>query len=66
MLAFTLLISLGTGIAFGTFPAFPGTRDLGGAIKDGARSTAAGGLRLRHALIVAQVALVFILLIGAA
>ncbi len=64
-LAFTLLISLGTGIAFGTFPAFPGTRDLGGAIKDGARSTATGGLRLRRALIVAQVALAFILLIGA-
>ncbi len=65
VLAFTLLISLGTGIAFGTFPAFPGTRDLGGAIKDGARSTAAGGLRLRRALIAAQVALAFILLIGA-
>ncbi len=65
VLTFTLAISFATGIAFGTFPALPGTRDLSGAIKDGARSTAAGGLQLRRALIVAQVALSFILLIGA-
>ena len=65
VLLFTLLISFGTGLIFGTFPALPGTRDLGGAIKAGARSTVAGGLRVRRALIIAQVALSFILLVGA-
>ena len=65
VLLFTLLISFGTGLVFGTFPALPGTRDLSGAVKDGSRSTVAGGLQLRRALIVAQVALSFILLVGA-
>lgn len=65
VLLFTLVVSVGTGLVFGTFPAFPGTRNLGRAIKEGGRTTAASGLRLRHALIVLQVALSFILLVGA-
>ncbi len=65
VLLFTLLVSVGTGLVFGTFPALPGTRDLGSAIKEGGRTTAAGGLRLRRALIVLQVALSFVLLVGA-
>ena len=65
VLLFTLVVSVGTGLAFGTFPALPGTRHLGRAIKEGGRTTAAGGLRLRRGLIILQVALSFILLVGA-
>ena len=65
VLLFTLFVSVGTGLVFGTFPALPGTRDLGGSIKEGGRTTAAGGLRLRRGLIVLQVALSFVLLVGA-
>ena len=65
VLVFTLAVSVGTGLVFGSFPALPGTRDVGGAIKEGTRATTRGGLRLRRALIVAQVALSFVLLVGA-
>jgi len=67
VLVFTLAVSLITGIAFGAMPAFAARRDLVGSLKDGsAQSTTGGGsLRLRGALIVGQVAVSFMLVVGA-
>ena len=65
VLFFTLAVSVATGLVFGTFPALPGTRDLGRSMKEGGRTTAGGGLQLRRGLVVVQVALSFILLVGA-
>ncbi len=65
VLAFTVAVSFGTGLAFGTLPALPGTRDLGSTMKHGGRTTAGGGLKLRRSLIVLQVALSFVMLVGA-
>jgi putative ABC transport system permease protein len=64
---FTLLISLLTGTAFGLLPALQASRpDFNETLKEGGRGTA--GLlhhRLRSVLIVGEVALAFVLLIGA-
>jgi putative ABC transport system permease protein len=67
VLAFALGVALLTGIAFGAMPAFASRHDLVTSLKDGsAQSTAGGGsLRLRSALIVAQVAVSFVLVAGA-
>ncbi|MEE9244902.1 MAG: ABC transporter permease [Gemmatimonadota bacterium] len=67
VLVFTLLISVATGLLFGSLPALPSTSDLAAPLKDaGARSRTVGGpQRLRSMLIVAQVAVSFVLLIGA-
>ncbi len=67
LLAFTFLISLVTALLFGTVPALRSTHvNLTDAFKSG-RGAAALGLRSRFssALIVSQVALSFVLLIGA-
>lgn len=64
-LAFTFAIAVATGLLFGTLPAMPGQVDLGGSIREGARGTAGGRHALRKGLVVAQVALSFVLLIGA-
>jgi predicted permease len=67
LLAFTFLISLATALVFGTLPALRSTHvDLTEAFKSG-RGSAAPGTRSRFtsALIVCQVALSFVLLIGA-
>jgi predicted permease len=65
--AFTLLISLLTGVVFGVVPALQSTRtDLAGTLKDQAGSvTGTKALGLRKALVVAQVTLSLLLLIGA-
>lgn len=70
VLLFTLLVSVGTGLAFGLFPALSFRQDsrqsLSAALKeDGGRSTSGGKNRLRSLLVVTQVAISFTLLIGA-
>ena len=67
VLLFTMLVSVGTGLLFGFAPAFSSSTNVGDALKQGnGRSTGsrAGG-RMRAVLVVAQVAVSFVLLIGA-
>ena len=67
VLVFTMVIGILTVILFGLAPALSGTRpDLAGSLKEGGRTTA--GLtwhRVRTALVVAEVAVSFVLLAGA-
>ena len=68
VLAFTLAISVLTGIAFGLFPALRAMRvDLNHVLKQGGgRQTAGRGSRLvEHSLVVVEVALAFVLVTGA-
>jgi putative ABC transport system permease protein len=68
VLAFTLLISLLTGVTFGLAPAWQRARtDLNATLKAGSRSTSGGRgrARTRNALVVTQVALSLVLLVGA-
>jgi predicted permease len=67
VLVFTLLVSMITGLAFGTFPALAARIDLVNALKSGGKGTsnAGGGRKLQSALIVAQVAVSVVLLVGA-
>jgi putative ABC transport system permease protein len=67
VLLFTILVSLATGLLFGFAPAFSSSGSVGDALKQGnSRTTASrSGGRLRAVLVVAQVAVSFILLIGA-
>ena len=68
VLAFTLVVSLVTGIIFGLAPAVQASKpDLVPVLKDsGAAGRGAGQARLRSALVVAQVALSLVLMITAA
>jgi putative ABC transport system permease protein len=67
VLVFTLLVSMLTGLAFGTFPALAARVDLVNALKSGGKGTsnAGGGHKIQSALIVAQVAVSVVLLVGA-
>jgi predicted permease len=67
VLLFTMVIGVLTGILFGVAPALSGTRpDLAGSLKEGGRTTAGVTRhRMRTALVVAEVALSFVLLAGA-
>jgi len=68
VLAFTLLLSLATGIIFGLVPAWQASHvDLNTALKAGARGAGGteGKRRVRNALVMTEVALALILLICA-
>ncbi|HEX4947282.1 MAG TPA: ABC transporter permease, partial [Blastocatellia bacterium] len=66
VLLFSIALSLLTGIVFGLAPAWQAARtDLNQTLKEGGRQTSGGSQRLRHLLIVAEVALSLILLVGA-
>ena len=67
VLLFSLVISLLTGILFGMAPALQASSpDLAGSMKESGRSTTSSrsSRRLRDALVVAEVALAFVLLAG--
>ena len=67
-LAFTVVIAAGTGAVFALIPAVQGSRGMSAeSLKGGARGSTAGGgrLRLRRALVTAEVALSLLLLVGA-
>ena len=64
VLLFTLVTSIVTGLVFGSIPAFSSRIDMSPALRDGNRTTQTGQ-GLRNALIVAQVAASFMLLIAA-
>ncbi|MBI3665941.1 MAG: ABC transporter permease [Acidobacteria bacterium] len=67
VLAFTILVSLATGILFGLAPAFHAARHVTHeALKEGSRggTAGAGSHGLRGALVVAEVALSLTLLVG--
>ena len=65
VLAFTALVALGAGVLFGLAPAFEASRGAASdALRHGAR-VGEGGRRIRQALVAAEIALAFVLLIGA-
>jgi putative ABC transport system permease protein len=69
VLAFTLAVSLLTGVAFGLAPAFEMLRvDLQQMLKQGGgrQGTTAGSRAMRRGLVVSEVALAFLLAMGAA
>src|SRR5438105_4985864 len=66
VLGYALGLSLLTGIIFGLAPALQVSKvDLNQALKQGGGRGGCGGVRLRGAFIMAQVALALVLLVGA-
>jgi putative ABC transport system permease protein len=67
VLAFTFVISLGTGLLFGLVPALQASRpDLNDALKEGGRGSTSGRTGIfRNVFVVGEVSLALILLIGA-
>ncbi len=65
VLAFTLGVTLLTGLFFGSRPPLPTGDDLVNTLKDGARGASSGRHRLRSLLVVGQVAIAVPLLVGA-
>ncbi|HSG09286.1 MAG TPA: ABC transporter permease [Longimicrobiales bacterium] len=66
-MAFTLLVSVGSGALFGLFPAVRfGATSLASTLKEGGRGGSAGKAQhvVRNALVVAQIALALVLLAG--
>lgn len=67
VLLFTLVVSVLTGLAFGSIPAFSQRLDLVNSLKEGSNAVGekSSRYRMRNALAMAQVAISFMLLIGA-
>src|SRR5579864_3564973 len=67
VLLFTLVISVATGLIFGAFPAFSQRLNLVNSLKEGSNASTerTSSHRLRNVLAVGQVAISFMLLIGA-
>jgi putative ABC transport system permease protein len=68
VLAFTASVSILTAIICGLAPAFEGSRiDVQETLKDGARQVGAAARhrRMRHAFVIAEIALAVVLLVGA-
>ncbi len=66
VLGFTVLLAAATGVIFGLAPALHSAKvDLTEALKESGRGAGARGNRLRSSLIVAQVAIAFVLLVCA-
>jgi predicted permease len=66
VLAFTVGLTLLTGIVFGLVPAIEAARfDLNESLKEGGRTAGSRSNRLRNAFVVTQVALALVLLVGA-
>ena len=66
MLAATLVVSLLAGITLGLIPAWQATKaDLNEGLKDARRLSGSSKSRLRNVLVISEVALSFVLLVGA-
>jgi predicted permease len=65
VLAFTLALSIATGVAFGTVPALMSRVDLGAVIRSGRRALSGRRQRVQGGLVVAQVSVSVVLLAGA-
>jgi len=66
VLAFNSALSLAAGLAFGLIPAFRATNpDVAPTLKDQVGAVVGGGVRMRKALVAAQVTISIVLLIGA-
>jgi len=68
VLGFTIGVSLLTGLLFGLLPAWSASRSrIGEALKEGGRSSTAGGARqrLRSTFVVVELAVALVLLVGA-
>ena len=67
VLLFTFVVAVGTGVALGLVPVAARRHNLVASLQDGGDrgATSSGRLRMRNLLIVAQVAISFVLLVGA-